>query len=155
MKNQQILDDESNEKKVYKGKLAGIAWKIEQAEEKIKQGRVILYVLSGFIFLSSIVMLVRGISLEFLIPNIVLIGVYVWCGYNTIKRPVISFIIALSFYLGILLFNYIVSPTSWFQGIIWKSVIIIALITGLYYGYKGEKLRKQLEKIEQKELIKK
>lgn len=143
-----LLDENINdlkEKKPYTGKSAGIAWKIEQAEEKIKRGRNVLYFIGGILALWGIVYLFTSIDFTLPIINLALAAVYFVCAYFSQKKPILAFSISLALYLSLHGLNYLLDPSTLMQGIIIKLFFTTALTLALFSGIQGHRLRKKLE----------
>jgi len=150
MANHQILDDQSSfspEKKRYRGKLAGLAWKVEQAEGRIKIASKFLYLMAAFNLVPLIPYLTsNGFDMYVVVSSLIIVLAFIGCGFLSRKKPVLAFVVALIFYWGLLLLEYIIAPQSFFQGYLWKAVFSAALIIGLFNGIHGISLKKKLER---------
>lgn len=153
MSDQNLLDDKGafpEKPKVYTGELAGLAWKLEQAEDNIKIARKILYALAGLIILGSLLSMAmsKSFSLFVFIPALVIASFYGVCGYISQQRPVLGLGLALGAYLVYVLIMGLLIPLSLAQGVIWKIVIILSLSFGIYNAVKGTRLKREIQKAE-------
>ena len=129
--------------------------KLDIAKKRIRSAGIWLYVLAGIAILV-------GLVIGFLMPPSVahnlsgtspaVFGIiyvtmglmYLGLGLLSRKRPFAALLIALIVYITIILMSAIASPVSIFSGIIFKVLIIIALVRGVMSGYEAEKLKKEL-----------
>lgn len=115
--------------------------KTTNASKKIKNGRVIIFVLAGFMVLSAAIEytmletpLVFAIYAPFFI-TFILFGIYYY------RNPYLFSLVALILYVGLILLGASADPTNLAKGIIVKIIIIGGLVSAIKYGrdYKMEK----------------
>lgn len=104
----------------------------EDAKKKIKSAKNTLYVLSGVMAVFGFIQYTVHESIYALGIDFALSLVYLALAFWTDTKPLIAVLIGLLLYLTIIVINAIVDPTSLFQGIIWKVVIISFLGKGIY-----------------------
>ena len=150
MANNQILDDQNTfppEKKRYRGKLAGLAWKVEQAESRIKIAGKFLYLLAAFNLIPIIPDIFnKSFDVFIVLPTLIIVIVFIGCAFLSKKNPVLAFALALVFYWALLVLEYMIMPESFFRGSLWKFIFSIALLIGLFNAIHGINLKKKLEK---------
>jgi len=160
MDDNQILDEDNKNtepKKLYEGKMAALAYRLEEAEAKIKVAQNMLYTLSAFIgILSLLLSFAKGIGVAMdrytFIFNVMLVTVFTVCGFFTKKHPIPSISTALGIYLLLQALDMIANGFT-INGIAWKFVIIFILGIGLIYAFQAVKLRQQLEQADLEELL--
>ncbi len=127
-------------------KIAGLSWKLEQAESNIKIIRILLYGLAGLIFLGSMftMFLVKNFSIKFILTILGFTGFYLFCGYMTKRRPLLAMLLALGSYIAFLLYptTGISSPST--TGMVMKAVVFLVFAVGIYFAFNAEKLKKQI-----------
>ena len=140
---------DNKEKRIHKLDKAITYNLIKSSKEKINHGRLILFAIAAL----NIVGLLQGISLQ--VPFIIgfyslIIAFFVALGFYVNKSPKKSIIIGLSVYLGLNALYAIVEPSSLFSGIVFKIIIIAALIKAYIAAKEAEELQGKLEEIESK-----
>lgn len=125
------------------------------AEHQIRRGGMTLYILSGITFVAGILLgfvaspdfvekMFGTPQLPFGIVLLVLSVAYLGLGLWSRQRPFAALLIALILYCTLLLMDMVADPVSLFKGIIWKVLIIVALVRGTSGGYRAEKIKKEL-----------
>lgn len=144
-----IIDEPNqNEKTFLPGKLAGLKYKIDLAEEKIQRAKFILFLMSAIALFNFIVFAVEygfEVIYEGHIIYASLFLIYAACAFLSIKKPLLGISLALIFYLLfqiVIYFLYGINPIS---SPISKGVTLFFLITGFVYCFKTMKMKKDLE----------
>ncbi|MBK6930165.1 MAG: hypothetical protein IPH12_04615 [Saprospirales bacterium] len=105
--------------------------------EKIRQGRIALYVMIGFTVLGTVLGLTSEIEWLFVfLEAAVVIGIYLFCIYSLAKNPLVSFIVALVTYLGMNILYGIIEPSNIAKGILVKAIIVYYLIQSITYSVR-------------------
>ena len=125
------------------GKLAGKAWKLEQAVEKIKRAKLTLFILGGLIIIPSLMYLLVGDILLF-ISSLVIGCVFIIAGIMVKKYPIVSIIIPLVLYLALILLETIEDPFSLYKGLVWKIIFIFLLGYGAYSAIIAKRIKQDL-----------
>lgn len=160
----EILDQQNHEEPIkYTGDAILYKGELEEAESKIKNASVTLYVIAIFTLILAIVSGIREKELLQIYPfayhlmngiNAFLIIVFLICGWFAKKYPMASLLTGLLVYLGIHILNAVLDPTTLAQGIIFKIIIISFLVNGVVSASRVEKIRKKLNDWEANEIIK-
>ena len=78
---------------------------------------------------------------------LILSGIFAGLGFMTKKQPFAAIVIGLVIYVGLWIFDVIVSgPEQLFRGIIVKGIIVYFLVTGLKHAREAERIRRDLER---------
>ena len=132
----------------FKGKNAGLAWKLEQAKDQINRARWILAAIAGFQLIGLITVLTSNIPVSGLVKGayIVIIAGFLIAALITPKFPVITLGVSFLFYLlyALLSTAVAISTTGGPRGVVWLVVILAFLGVGLYYAISSQKIKKQL-----------
>ncbi|MCO4293783.1 hypothetical protein NF867_13000 [Solitalea sp. MAHUQ-68] len=83
-------------------------------------------------------------GLALLIVNGVMAVLFVGLGFWCNKRPASAIIAGMALYGFVQLINAIDNPLTIVQGVIWKIVIIGAMVRGLKAAFRAEKIKKEL-----------
>ena len=149
--NNNILDDEflKNEEIdfaqiTFSGKLAGKAWKLEQAVEKIRYTRNMLFFLGGTTILSAIfVSLGQMVSFDAILQFVAgffLLG----CAFMVKRYPIVSISIPFGIYLFFQLLVIVFDASSLYRGLAWRIAIISLLSIGLYNAFLARDIKAEL-----------
>lgn len=127
----------------FSGKNAGLSWEMEQAVNKIKLARVILFLLSGVIFLRTVTLyLSMGDHWNYgILANFVLVVIFVLCGLRIHKQPKSALFVALGIYTFLFVVSVLFLPLS---GFLWDVVIIVILSYALSGAFKAEAVKEKL-----------
>lgn len=137
--------DEEKNKFLYRIKLKEDV--VKDAEKKVRGVKTLLYILAGinavagffFIFvLDSEMTFADGIG--FLVAAMVFIGCAIWVN----RQPLMGVLAAFGFYLFIQVLSAVVDPSTIFQGILLKIIIIGVFIKGINSAKDAKKYRAQL-----------
>jgi ribosomal protein L37E len=114
---------------------------LEDQKKAINKARNILYILAGInLVFGTILGLVKS-DIPTLIVCVIAAGIYFALGQWSKKQPFPAILSGLFVYIVFNVIAAIADPTTLYQGLIWKVVII----SGFIYGYKGVKDSKALE----------
>ncbi|MEP1034089.1 hypothetical protein [Ekhidna sp.] len=137
--------DEEKNKFLYRIKLKQDV--VKDAEKKVRSVKTMLYILAGinlvagffFIFiLDSELTFADGIG--FLITALIFIGCAIWVN----RQPLMGVLAAFGFYLFIQVLATVVDPSTIFQGILLKIIIIVVFVKGINSARDAKKYRDQL-----------
>lgn len=130
---------------------------LDIANKHVKNGSITLYVLAGIIFVATffIAAVMDNYSVlekfgaektPFVIVLAILGTIYLSLGLFTKKKPFAAQLTALIVYCTILILGMVADPSvkTILGGIIWKVLIIVALVRGTKGGYEADKIRKEL-----------
>ncbi len=109
---------------------------IDNVKVKIKQARLILYVLSGFTVITGLVLLLKDNNNLLFIVNLILAGIYLGLGFWARKKAFAAIFTGFLIYITIILLNGIFTPLTLINGIVFKVIFIIAFIKATYGAYK-------------------
>ena len=126
------------------GPLAGKAWKLEQARERIKWAQYLLIALAGINILTLMLKVISGpISPTALIFTLLYISVLIAGAIKAKSSPVQAIGAAFSFYIILQLLSSM-GGVPLAQGIVWKLVIIAFLSIGLFNAIQAVKIKKEI-----------
>lgn len=146
----EILDESFNDemKKNYPGKLAGVAYRLNLAEEKVNQSRYFLYFLIGLTVLNLFLLTLNTgwmLSAGHII-YLVLLMIFITASYVSTKKTSFGLILALMAYTIFHLILLILFKIPFFESIIGKLITYFFLFSGLFYSFQSNKLKKELER---------
>lgn len=124
-------------------------WKIKNKEQlllekkrSVKKATTILYVLAVINLVFGIILgLLVEINILVLIVSVVVAGIYLALGLWSVKQPFPAILSGFFVYISFNVINAVADPTTIYQGIIWKILIISSFI----YGYKAVKDSQKIE----------
>lgn len=120
---------------------------LAEAEKKIRNVKILLYVLAGLNLAVGLVVsaLSADMGILFFLEYFIAAAVFTACAIWVNKNPIAGVIAAFSFYMLLQIAAAIVDPSTIFQGIIVKVIFIGMFIKGIRsaYDYKeyAEKLK--------------
>lgn len=131
---------------------------LDIANKHVKNGSITLYVLSGLIFVGTffIATVMENYDVKakfgaektpFVIVLAILGAIYLALGLFTKKKPFAAQLTALIVYCTLLILGMVADPSvkTILGGILWKVLIIVALVRGTKGGYEADKIRKELK----------
>lgn len=128
----------------FSGKLAGKAWKLEQAIEKINRARVVLFILGGLILLPTL-FIISSIGFEPEFSMVLLMGaIFIVCGFLVKRYPIGSILIPLVLYVLTQVIAVVSFGSNLYRGSAWKLVIVFLLGYGLYSAIVATRIKKDL-----------
>lgn len=141
--------ENGSEEDVLKYKRHLVIWtnRLNEAKKKVKTARNTLFVLAGLgilvgsgmaIFSDNEVFFVMGLS------SIIIGAIYGGLGMWSQQKPVGALVTSLIIYGTIILLSVLEDPVNIFSGIIWKVIIISALVNGLISARDGKKIMEEL-----------
>ena len=113
-------------------------FEIDVVKNRIKEARIILFVLASFTAIFGLVSLFSNsdTSITLFVVNLILAGIYAGLGFWAIKKAFAAILTGGLIYVSIILLTAFVSPVTIFQGIIFKVIFIAAFIRATYGAYK-------------------
>jgi len=149
------LKGEKQEQENFKQTQYQLEANLSMANHQIRKGGLTLYILSGITFLAGIILgfiaepdfverMFDAPQVPLGIVLLILSAAYLGLGLWSRQRPFAALLIALILYCTLLLMDIVADPASIIKGIIWKVIIIVALVRGTTGGYKAEKIKKEL-----------
>lgn len=102
-----------------------------ETNKQLNRGRIALFLVAGLYLLTGIWegFFIAGHELIFGIIDWAVAGIFLGLGLWSYRQPLIAMIVGLSVYALIILLLAMIDPSTLYQGIIWKILII------LYLGY--------------------
>lgn len=123
------LKGTEKEKAVFIGQKYAKKQKADDGEKAINKNRNLLFVIGGFnIVLSPVLFVMNRLQIGDVILNLILGLIFIGLGLLAKIQPLVSFILAFILLLGLYALNYIADPSTLFNGIIVKLIIIGSLI---------------------------
>lgn len=117
------------------------------AKKEIDSASTTLFVVGGIVVLFGIIVSIMKSDGIGAIMSVLIGLIYVGLGFYTDKKPLIAVLSGLILYITLQVVAAFVNPASIFSGIIFKVIIIGALIRGVNNARKAEALRKELDQI--------
>ena len=107
--------------------------KVNQKTKEINKARIALFIIGVlYVFVGFLEgFFIAGHDILFGIIDWVIAGVFITLGFWSYKKASLALIIGLGFYIAITLLLMAFEPISIVRGIIWKVLIILALINGI------------------------
>jgi len=139
----QGTDEEKNE---FRGKISSNKYWLAEAEKKIRESKIVIYVLAGL-------MLIMGLIAGFgpaediagMVVSIVICLLYLICAAWATKNPFAAILTSFILYLTIQIVAAIAEPITLVQGILWKIIFIGAFIKGIRSASEAQKHMKELK----------
>lgn len=125
------------------------AFLIEEAESKLRNVKIILFVLGG-IQIAVGIYYYFGLGDYMLVATIIqlIIGLmYLGLGFLVTKKPLIGVIAGLVLYALLVITNALMDPSSLIMGLLFKVLIVIAFIKAIGYAREVESLRKKMSSL--------
>ena len=120
---------------------------LRDANKETGTSKIIIYVLAGIFLLMG---LYRGFFVDDftnMITNLVISVIFLvlasWSDTNPFGAILTAFII----YLTVQLYNFFLDPSTLFQGIILKAIIILGFAKGVRSAHEAQRLRKKLKEL--------
>lgn len=102
------------------------------ASVKVNSARNTLYVISGITFLSGIVYYFITMEFYILFVNTIIGVLYLVLALWSVKQPLPALLSALLLYATIFVLNGLLDPSTIYQGLILKVIVLVYLGKGLY-----------------------
>ncbi len=120
-------------------------YELEKAQGVVKSGVNTLYVLAGLIFVGD--MVVYGISkkVEMLIAGILLPIIFLLLAQWSKKKPFTAMVVALVFYVTMIMADAFANPLNIASGIILKVIVIGAMIKAIKGAREAQNIMQDLE----------
>ena len=132
------------EKSIHIGRFIGKKGVIIDAEDHLIKSRNLLFLAAGFYALGTFINL--SFLLKYpvaLIINIAVISILVMCGILIKRAPLFFLIFPLALLFSIYLSNYLNDPSSIYNGILFKIIILGSLIYSIYLYLASKKFKKK------------
>jgi hypothetical protein len=120
-------------------------YELTKAREKISTGVTILYVLAGLIFLVNGAFYIGDKDIAYLLTAIIVPAIFLALAWWSKTKPFTAMVVALVFYVTMLLATAFTEHLSALRGIIIKVVVIGALIKAVRGGREAQNIMKELE----------
>ncbi|MFZ6010643.1 MAG: hypothetical protein ACOYXT_09870 [Bacteroidota bacterium] len=133
------------EKSDYRAKIGSSKYWLKEAEAKINNAKMFIYVLAGLTFLMGIFQGTMQDDFVTMIVNFVICLIYLICAAWANKSPFGAILTCFIVYLTIQIISAIAAPASIFSGIIWKVIIIAAFVKGIRSASEAQKYIKELQ----------
>lgn len=134
-----------DEQRTYRLKISSSKDLLKEAEKKIREAKIIIYVLTALTFLMGTIAGFGNDDLASLIVNLLLCTLYLifaaWSNKNPFRAILTCFIV----YLTIQVLNAIVEPATIMQGIIVKFIFIAVFLKGIQSANEAKHLLKELK----------
>jgi len=105
-------------------------------ENKIKEARIILYVIASFTVLQGIILYASNENMVALIINLAIAALFACFGFWSKKNPFAATFSGVLVYMAMIILMTIIDPLSIAKGIIMKVLFSAALIRAAYGAYK-------------------
>jgi hypothetical protein len=116
-----------------------------KAQEIVKGGATILYVLAGLILVVDLLVYFTSYKIEMLVVGILLPVIFLGLAQWSKKKPFTAMVVALVFYVTIILADAVGNPASIFTGIILKAIVIGALVKAIRGAREAQNIMQDLE----------
>ena len=137
------LSGTDKEKAIFIGQQTLNKSKIDNSESVIKRTQIILYVVVGFQVLNAFLVYYNFesvIDTVFYLVIGLILGVF---AFLLPKKPIVFIISALAVILGYYLLLFLANPFLLYSGILWKCIIVMALLYALYTVVESQKIKKK------------
>lgn len=115
---------------------------VEDAIEKLKKARYVLFGLSAFYIIFPFTPMVVNSSVFTTIVSLTLGAVFICFGLLTYKYPKIALLIPLGLTLIYYLVLLLINPLLLWSGILWKMIVLVGLGYGYFSARKSDKILK-------------
>lgn len=106
------------------------------AKDRIKQARIILFVIAAFTIIQALVQYFNDSGVVLLVINLMIAGIYTGLGFWAGRRAFAAILTAGIIFFAVILLSAAFDPATIFSGIIFKVIIIVALVRAAYGAYK-------------------
>lgn len=137
------LSGTEKEKAIWIGRQTMRKSKIDNSAQMIHKTRIILYVVAGFQVLDGLLAYFMFNSVIDLILHLVIAGMLATFSYLSPKKPILFVSLALGVIVCYYLLLYLANPMFFFNGILWKCIIMMALSYTLYDAIESHQLKKK------------
>lgn len=125
--------------------------RLNEAIEGVKKGRIIIFLLCGFVVLSTAIAYFSNplnvSTADILVEVIVLLAIYLSCALLYLRNPLVCLIVTLSTYLLVQLLIMLVDPLLIFQGVLFKILFIYYFAKGIQSALTLKKEKKKLRRL--------
>lgn len=118
---------------------------VSDSGKQTRNARIILFVLGGFELTASLFLFANPDEFIVAILSSIFGLLFIGFGFLTYKRPAIALLIPLILLSLYYTFLVIFSPSAFLQGVLWKFVILTALIYAYAIVARAEKILKKNE----------
>jgi hypothetical protein len=120
---------------------------IKRAHEKIKTGKIIIYVLAGIWFLFGLYQGFANDDFPTMIVNLLLSMLYLILASWADKNPFGAILTAFIIYITLQVVNLFIDPTTIFRGILLKIFFISALVKAIQSAREAQDSMAELDKL--------
>jgi hypothetical protein len=120
-------------------------YELEKAREVVKGGTTTLYVLAGLIFAGDLILYFTSDKVELLLVAILLPLIFVALAQWAKKKPFSAMVVALVFYVTIILADAFANPMTMVNGLILKIIVIGAMIKAIKGAREAQNIMQDLE----------
>jgi hypothetical protein len=149
----EILDDDISFKQRDEQAIRELHISIMDETKAIKQARgalLAMIVLSVLGIIAGLIIMDDAISV--MVEGLILLGAFGWAFWQSAKKPLVPFIVALSLYWLHFLLTAFLAPEFGFKGIIVRVILTVYLVKGILackqFMHGREELRKYGEVVE-------
>lgn len=119
---------------------------IDEANKKLKNVRVMLYIVAGINVIAGLIYFFQGMTVE-VIASLIGMVVYVGCAYWVSKQPLTGVIAAFIFWILIQLLAALGDPATLIHGLLWKVIFISIFVKGISSAMDVKKFKTQLKEM--------
>ena len=118
---------------------------LDDAMKAAKKGTTTLFVLSGLIFIGNVVFYAITKELAYLIAGIIVPVLFILLAFWSKTKPFTALVVAIVFYVTIILADAFADPATIYKGIIVKIIVITSLVRSIRSAREAQGLMKELE----------
>jgi 4-hydroxybenzoate polyprenyltransferase len=104
--------------------------------KRISEARIILFIISGFTLIQTLLLYIDNPSPAILITNLIICGIYAGLGFWAKHNPFAAILLGGLIYVSMILLSGFVDPSTLAKGIFLRIIFIIAFIRASYGAYK-------------------
>jgi hypothetical protein len=104
--------------------------------KRIGEARIILFVISGFTLIQSLLMFANDSGIPLLITNLIICGIYAGLGFWAKPKPFAAILTGGLIYVSLILLSAFFDPSTIYKGILFKIIFITAFVRASYGAYK-------------------
>jgi hypothetical protein len=138
------VNGNEEEKTNFRGKISSNKYWLAEAEKKIRESKIVIYVLAGITLIFG---LIQGFSQDDtagMVVNIIICLLYLICAAWSAKNPFAAILTSFIIYLTVQIISAIVEPVTLVQGLLWKVIFIGAFVKGIRSASEAQKHMKEL-----------
>lgn len=120
---------------------------IKDSKEFLSKSRVLLFVLGAILIVIPFIPFFSPHQNLALVINVIIGLFFIGCGFLSFKKPKIALLIPLVTVVSYYLLLLIISPFHLWQGLLWKTIIVVILSYGYFSVRKAESILKKYKYI--------